>query len=308
MVFVAPQSLGFFLEKVVKFYSEDLQFRVAAVVSTDLVRSISETQDYSPLVNMALSRVVTAAALMASHTDEGQSLSLHFHGNGPLELLFAEASFTGECRAFCSNPLADLPLRDGQLDVQSAVGEGTLTVTRSVPDQKQPHSGTVAITGGGIGSDIAHYLDQSHQVPSAILLGTHLDENGGIEVAGGILVELLPGASESVIDHIEDRLQKAAPISQLLKSGLSAEQLVKKYLDFAKLVAVEHNHELQHVCKCSVDRVERSLTLLGKGELTSLRAKEEDLKVTCEFCGRRYVVRLERVDELLLAMGEQLKH
>ncbi len=296
------------MEKVVKFYSADLQLRVAAVVATELVKSISDTQGYSPLASMALSRAVTAATLLASHTDEGQSLSLHFSGDGPLDLLFAESSFTGETRAFCSNPTVDLPFRDGQLDVQAAIGAGTLTVTRNVPNQKQPHSGTVALTGQGIGADIAHYLDQSHQVPSLIVLGTHLDTIGGIEVTGGVLVELLPGADEQVIDRIEKRFDEVAPISQLLISGLNAEQLIKEYLNFTNLVAVEHDYELRHVCKCSLERVERSLMLLGQNELVLLRDKNEDLKVSCEFCGRRYIVTLDRVDELLLMMSQPLKH
>ncbi len=296
------------MEKVVKFISEDLQLRVAAVVASDLVRSISETQNYSPVATMALSRAVTASVLMASQMDEGHTLSLHFVGDGPLQNLFAESSFFGETRAFCSNPLADVPMRGGQLDVISAIGAGTLTVTRSVPNQKQPHSGTVAITGEGIGYDIAHYLEQSHQVPSMIVLGTHLDTNGGIEVTGGVLVELLPGASEAIIDRLESRLTAVTPISQLLKNGVDAEQLAHTYVDSLRLQPVAHDYPLKHICKCSIERVERSLLLLGKDELMQLRSKDEDLKVTCEFCGRRYVVTLAKVDELIQASNTPTRH
>ena len=57
----------------------------------------------------------------------------------------------------------------------------------------------------------------SEQVPSAIGLGVLVDTDESVKAAGGFMIQVMPGADESTIDFIEQRLAEVPPISQLLK-------------------------------------------------------------------------------------------
>lgn len=273
-----------------KFYSEDLMIRASAAITTDIVREMCTIQKTLPLASIASGRAITGALLMASQLKEGQRIGLYFNGDGPLGALFAEANFEAQARGYCQNPAADLPLKDGKLDIAGAIGNGTLNVTRSQPFQKQPHVGIVPIAGGGIGKDLAFYLYQSHQIPSIVSLAVYLDGDGSVVAAGGVLIELMPGADEKVIRTLEERAEKAGSLSGHLRRGARPLDLVKLYAHDPHLVEVEHDYPITYTCRCSRERVDRTLVLLGKAALAEMILKGDVVPVVCQFCGRSYAV------------------
>jgi molecular chaperone Hsp33 len=248
---------------------------------------------------MALGRAVTGAVLMAAQLRDNQVVGLHFKGNGPLGSVYAEASYEGECRGWVDHPEADLPLKDGRIDVAGGLGIGLLHVIRSLPFEKAPHVGTVELISSEIGDDIAYYLQQSHQIPSVTALGVILTADGAVEAAGGVLLELMPGASDGVISALEGFVAKARPLSQLLRERCSAELLLQNYTGSIRMNQVEHPFDLKYKCRCSLERVERSIFMLGRDEIQSLIAEGQDAKVRCEFCGRSYLVTLTRLVDIL---------
>lgn len=292
------------MEHVLKYISKDLEFRVSFVINSDLMRNLSETQSFSPLILMGMSRCISSSLLLASHMDEGCTLSLNFQGEGPWKTLFSEATFSGGVRAYSSHHDLDLPLVDGQLDVQGALGEGVLIVARTHPKQAQPRTSTVPLTGRGIGSDIAYYLEQSLQIPAMIVLGTNLDKRGRLMTSGGLLIELLPGASEETISKLEENLKTLPPLSKLLDKGVPPAEIVQKYVRPFELEKMEHDSRIRYECRCSLERVERSLTLLGRKEIEGFVHKDEDLSIQCEFCARRYHVPINRLQDLLVEMSK----
>jgi molecular chaperone Hsp33 len=287
------------LERVHRFYSDDLFIRATAVISTTVVRDMCRIQKTAPLATMALGRAVTGAVLMAAQLRDHQVVGLHFRGNGPLGSVYAEASYEGECRGWCDAPDAQLPLKDGRIDVAGGLGIGLLNVIRSQPFEKAPHIGTVEMISSEIGDDIAYYLQQSHQIPSVTALGVVLSETGQVQVSGGVLIELMPGASDAVVARLESAVSKAKPLSSLLTDGKSPVQLLQNYTDTIKMNQTEHPFEIKYTCRCSMDRVERSLTMLGRDELSQMVAEAKDASIRCEFCGRTYKITIDRLRELL---------
>ncbi len=287
------------MERVHRFYSDDLFIRATAVISTSVVRDMCRIQKAGPLATMALGRAVTGAVLMAAQLRDHQVVGLHFRGNGPLGSVYAEASYEGECRGWCDVPNADLPLKDGRIDVAGGLGIGLLNVIRSQPFEKAPHVGTVEMISSEIGDDIAYYLQQSHQIPSVTALGVVLAENGHVHVSGGVLIELMPGASDAVVAQLEAAVARARPLSSLLIDGKSPVELLRNYTDTIKMNQTEHPFEIKYTCRCSMDRVERSLSMLGRDELGRMVTEGQDAMIRCEFCGRQYKLSLERLRELL---------
>lgn len=277
-------------QRVHKFLTEDLTVRAAAVVATQVVEEMRSIQNSYPIATVAMGRSMVGALLMASHLKQGQELSLYFQGNGPLGRVFAEASYEGQVRSYCNLPQFQAPIQGDKIVIGPAVGIGLLTVTHHLPTGDQPHRGTVIIRTGEIGDDIAFYLHQSFQIPSVVALGVHVNAYGRVEAAGGVLIELMPGSTEETIAKIESRVAQAPSISKRILEGATAEDLVRDYLSDFKLIELEHDYPIAYHCRCTYERVVRSVMLLGLEEVDDIIAEKKPLEVNCEFCGRRYEV------------------
>lgn len=287
------------LQKVHRFYSDNLFLRATSVVSTDPVREMCSLQKAGPLASMAMGRAMTGALLMAAQLRDNQVVGLHFRGSGPLGSVYVEASYEGECRGWCDEPSASVPLKDGRIDVAAGLGVGLLNVIRSQPFEKAPHIGTVEMVSSEIGDDIAYYLQQSHQIPSVVALGVILGETGAVEVSGGVLIELMPGADEKTISRLEKTVSEARPLTSLLKEQRTPLELLKNYSGSIVMNQAEHPFGIKYSCRCTSDRVERSITMLGRDEVSNMVAEGKDAHVRCEFCGRHYTLSLVKLKEIL---------
>ena len=287
------------MQKVHKFYSEDLALRVSAAITTEVVREMQRKQKAFPLPIMASGQALTGALLMASQLSETQRVGLHFKGNGPVGWFYTEASYECEVRGYCSNPHADLRTKKGNLDLANGLGQGLLTVTRNLPFQKQPHTGIVPLVSGEVSQNIAHYLFQSHQIPSVVSLTVSLDKEGEVTAAGGVLVELMPGASDTLVHTLEQKCRQAPALSKIILAGGTPEEFARNYVHDSKLVGVEHPHPIVYACRCELERAQRAIGFLGKAAVTEMVMNGKDVEVTCEFCGQSYLVSVAELRAIL---------
>ena len=189
----------------------------------------------------------------------------------------------------------DLPLANGKLDVGGAVGQGHLHVTRFT-GLKQPFTGSVPLVSGEIGEDVANYLLISEQTPSTLAVGVLVNPDLTVAAAGGFLVQAMPGAEDAVLAVIEENLSALPPISQLIKQGGDATAILERI--FAGLpVTIFASSEVTFYCHCSSERVEDMLISLGKEELADM-VREGRAEVRCHFCGEKYEIHGERLEEL----------
>ncbi len=261
------------------------KIRAVACVTTKLANDICFLQGTSPVVSIALGRALSGAALVGSTLKQGQRLALKFEGNGPMKKLIAEANWDGALRATVAVPEAEAD------SVTAALGKaGFLTVTKDL-GLKEPYSGTVQLYTSEIAEDLAYYLTDSEQIPSAVALGVSLAPDGQIAVSGGFLIQSLPPSDEAAVDQIMTTISTLPPLTTLLKDGTTPQQLLDILLE-----GVEH-HPLESTdlffrCGCSRDKVERALLSLGKAELERMIEEQGEAAVTCEFCKQQY--RFER--------------
>ena len=124
------------------------------------------------------------------------------------------------------NPIVEIPLNNyGKLDVAGAVGkDGSLTVIRDL-GFAQPTIGSVPIVSGEIAEDVTYYYAVSEQVPTVCSLGVLVNPDLTVASAGGFLVQLLPGADDSVIDRLEANINKLPAVSQMIADGMTPEQI-----------------------------------------------------------------------------------
>jgi molecular chaperone Hsp33 len=286
-------------ERVHRFVSKDLTVRIAAVNATEVVRHMQDLQNTFPLATVGVGRGMVGALLLASHLKDGQQVGLLFRGNGPLSSIYAEASYEGHVRGYTPNPQYQPENYDDGLTLKKALGIGLLTVARHQPFQKQPFQGTVELVSSEIGDDIAHYLHQSHQIRSLVSLGVYLDKEGKVQSAGGVLIEVMPGVEESMVEKIIANYENKKPnISKMLNEGASCVDLVGPFMEGIPFEEVPHDYNIEYSCPCTKGRVMRALEAMGEEELQDMIDKKEQVHVTCQVCGKPYDVSVEEVQEL----------
>jgi len=188
---------------------------------------------------------------------------------------------------YVGNPSVDLPLKDGRFDIPGALGRaGVLTVTKDL-QLKAPYQGVVNLVSSEIAEDIAYYLADSEQTPSAMGLTTIPDETGKIVVAGGFLIQSLPPANDVAIDALMQRIQTLPPLAKMLLEGATPKEILDQIFGDIPFEILGHQDVAFH-CGCSRDRIEQALITLGVEQIRELAAQAEDTVITCEFCHEPY--------------------
>lgn len=250
------------------------------VSCTGLVSGATRLHRTSPVASAALGRALTCALLLSSGKKGGETLQVEFRGSGPIKGITAISNCAGEVRGYVGNPNVDVPLRDGRLNVPAAIGSGVLAVVRNSPISKQPYTGLVQISSGEVAEDLATYLLESEQVPSALGAGIYL-KGRGVTAAGGYLVQLLPGASDRTAEIVERNVRAVGSPTELVRAGKSPEAIMESLMTDLSPMKVASVSPRYH-CQCGVDRVKRTVALIPELEIRQLL--KDQGKIEGEFC------------------------
>lgn len=287
--------------KIVRTISADASVVCSAIDGRDIAARIEEIHKTSAVCTAALGRLALGASLLGfGLKGKDDSITLRMAGGGPAGTLIAVADSYGNVKAYIQNPVVEIPLNSlGKLDVRSAVGtQGTLSVIKDL-GLGEPYSGQIPIVSGEIAEDITSYLATSEQVPSVCALGVLVAPDLSVEQAGGFLIQLLPFASDETITQIEQNIKNMQSVTQLLSSGKSAEDIAMMALEGLEPNVLD-DFEVNYVCDCSRERVERALASLSNEELREI-AEDEQTEVKCHFCDKKYYFSKEDILSLLEA-------
>lgn len=161
--------------------------------------------------------------------------------------------------------------------------------------------GSIGLFTGEIADDIAMYFVESEQIPTACALGVLIGVDQSVTSAGGYLIQLLPGADESVIEKIEAGVRRVGSVSRALEGGMDAEALLRAVLSDFELEVLE-THPVEYRCYCSKDRVTRALISMGREELAAMIEEQDGAELTCQFCDAVYNYSKEDLQQLLADM------
>ena len=275
--------------KLVRCISSDGTLTVMAADTTDIVNTAQEIHKTSAVVSAALGRLLTAACLMGSSLKgKDDSVTLRINGGGPAGTVLAVSDSSGNVRGYAVNPVVEIPLNDkGKLDVAGAVGtDGALTVIKDL-GLKDPYVGQIPIASGEIAEDITSYFAVSEQIPTVCALGVLVNPDLTIRRAGGFIIQLLPTADDSVIDLVEKCIEGIEPVTKMLDSKMTPEEICRHVLANFELEVLDEAQP-EYRCNCSRDRVSKALISMGREELSDI-VKDERTEVCCQFCDKKYV-------------------
>ena len=293
-------------DHIVRALSSAGGIRILACITSGLAGEICLLQAASPTASIALGRGLAGGALMGAMLKPGQQLAMKFEGNGPLKKMIIEADADGAVRACAGNPSAEAEPLEGRWNVPGIIGRaGFLTVSRDIGMGGEPYHGMVQLQSSEIGDDIAYYLTESEQVPSAVGLSAGLDQSGRLSVCGGFLVQALPRAGDSELEAVMANIAALPALADILKNG--PEALIGQLFGDIPYTLLE-SHDLFFRCGCSREKVERALMTFSEEELREMIKNDGGAEVTCEFCRQAYSLTgadLERLAERPAGPGEQ---
>lgn len=284
----------------VRGMSMDGFVKVVAIRSTEIVSRAAQIHRTTPNATAAFGRALTAASMMGNMQKvENGSMTLQIRGGGPIGTITCVSDPEGNVRGVVTQPKVPLVEKyPGKLDVGATVGtDGTLTVIRDL-QMKEPYIGSTQLVSGEIGDDVTAYFAQSEQTPTACALGVLVDRDQSVKVAGGYLLQLLPGAPDDVIDRLEQGIQRAGAVTAMLEQGMTPEDILGQVCGDLGVVFMETT-EVAYKCYCSRERVTKALISLGRKELTEIMEEKKTFPVECQFCDTVYSFTPEDIAELL---------
>jgi molecular chaperone Hsp33 len=286
----------FMNDHIVRALSTAGGIRILSCSTKHLAREICTLQDAYPTVSIALGRGLAGGALMGGMLKSGQRIAMKFEGNGPLRKMIIEADADGAVRGCVGNPSAEAEPLEGRWNVPGIIGRaGFLTVSKDIGMGGEPYHGMVQLQSSEIGEDLAFYLTESEQVPSAVGLGAGFNEAGQISFCGGFLVQTLPLAAESELEAVMANIAVLPPLADLLKDG--PEALLRQIFGDIPYTLLE-SHDLFFRCGCSRDKVARALMSFSAGEILEMIEHDGGAEVTCEFCKQSYSFTTEDLGQL----------
>lgn len=290
----------------IRAINETGTIKVSVVTATALVETARITHQTSATATAALGRSLIAGILLRNKLkNDNDSLTMIIDGGGPLGRIVVTGKNDGHVKGYVDHPMVDLPTRgtDGKLDVSGIVGlPGTLTVTMDL-GMRQPYTGKVSLATGEIGDDVAAYLFQSEQIPSAVGLGVSVDTDLSVKKAGGFIVEIMPGATNEEISELEAMLQEVKSVTELLEEGLDAKGLMNAILPNLDLKILSEA-PVAFVCECSKDKVADSIAALPDSDIREMMEEDHGAEAVCHFCNRRYEFSEEELESMLSADKE----
>ena len=277
--------------------------RAFAATTRDLVQHAREVHHTSPVASAALGRMLTAAAMMGSMLKGDKDiLTLQVRGEGPLQGIVVTSDSKAQVKGYVFNPSVEIPdLIPGKLNVSGAIGAGHLSVIKDI-GMREPYAGKIELVTGEIAEDLTYYFAQSEQTPSAIGLGVLVETDTSIRRAGGFIIQLLPDATDEMIDKLEKKLATIPYVSDLLDMGQTPEGILEMILgDFD--LKIMGTIPTAFYCNCTRERVEKALISIGKEELEKIIREDKKANLHCHFCSKEY----DFNEEQLVALLEEAK-
>lgn len=288
------------MDKLIKSISKTGSFRAYVLDSTETVKSAQDKHHTLSSSTVALGRTLIANQILAANQKGDSKITVKVIGDSSFGHIISVADTKGNVKGYIQNAGVDVKkTATGEVIVGPFMGNGQFVVITDY-GTGNPYTSSTPLISGEIGEDLAYYLTESEQTPSAVGLNVLLNEDNKVKVAGGFMLQVLPGASEEEISRYEKRIQKMPAISTLLESDDHIEALLKAIYgeDDYKVLAED---EIRFNCDCSRERFEAALVTLGKEELKAMVDEDHGAEITCQFCGKTYSFTEKDLEDLINA-------
>ena len=260
---------------------QDRRVRVLAAVADGPADVLRENHDLGPVAASLAAEGMISNVLLSAYIKGDERILLEIAGSHPSFAFSGEARSDGKVRGrFSPSQVEPAEHLNGRL---IAIKWGR---------EKELYRGLAEVNHAGLQQSLQAYLETSQQSPGLVRLAATTRDNGTVDFAAGLLVEMIPETMET--EEFE------ALIEPLRSADLRG---VMTQFAFGELLGQELEilevRDLVFKCRCSRERVEATLQALGDDEIRSLMEDPGFAEVTCHFCNASYRLELEDLEGLL---------
>jgi molecular chaperone Hsp33 len=268
---------------VTPFYLEGRPVRGRLVRLGALADALIGRHDLSHDVSRLLGEALALTAGLAAALKFEGSFSLQAKGDGPVSLLLADCTDSGELRGHAK--AEGLP----QGDAGALLGEGYLAFTCDQGPDMDRYQGIVAIQGANLAEMTGAYFATSEQLQAFVRLSCQRTPAGWRATA--LILERVAGQGGVVglTDDEQDEAWRTATVlagtvkeSEMLDDRLAPEQLLHR-LFHAEGLLLDRPRTLSYGCRCSRARLAAVLQGFPESDLDEM-AESGLITMTCEFC------------------------
>lgn len=297
------------MDKIIRCITSDGSIMASAISSTNIVATAQQVHKLSPVATAALGRLLTGASLMGAQLKQRRAaLTVRIKGDGPLGVMVASATSDGNVRGFVGNPNCETEYyENGHINVGKAVGSnGTLYVVRDY-GTGEPYTGVVELVSGEIAEDITSYYANSEQIPTVCALGVLLDkQDGALLLAEGILIQLLPGATQDICDKLEANIKKLESVTTMMAKGMAPLDMCRAALEGFELEVLDEM-PVHYYCTCSRQRVEQSFASIPDDQLRGMINSTGNVEAVCHYCNKKYLFTAKEIENFIKERKERSK-
>ncbi len=277
------------MDKIIKAVNATKEYSITTCITTDIMKQIVKNQKLVTGFSNSVSDIVTSAVLMTnSMKDAKEEVGISLRTNGMLSQIVANGSYNGDFNGY------GVMNASPTLSERIIGSEGVLEVYKYY-DGKEVRNSIINVESNNISDIIVDYYFQSEQVYSVVILASLTDKKTDeFYASGGILIQLLPNASEETIDKINEVVSNLNNVSHKIAMGMSAEELVT-LID--KQANILEEKPIQFNCKCSRENTLSSLRSIDKSDIERIIREDGELKVICNACNKVYIYNIEDFDE-----------
>lgn len=277
--------------------------RVYVLRNTDTVNTAIEKHNLWPSSTSVLGKGLSMGQMMGKMLKGKEALTIKIAGNGYLGKVIIDANAKGEVRGYVDNPNVNFVNNNGGLNDLYAIGnEGLIEVIKDLK-MKDLFTSSIELTGN-LASDFTYYFYESEQTPSLVSLGILVGEDNKCIISGGIIIQVLPNATEKEIVAIEDKASLLNNFSNLLQNYNLVEILK---LLFNEDFEILDESDVCFKCSCSKESFSRSLLTLGSKTLTEILDEDHHIETNCYYCNSKYDFNEEEISLLIKEAKSQGK-
>lgn len=266
------------MDAVRSFLFEDLDIRGAIVALGNTWHELQAGRDLPPPVNALLGELAAVTALIAGNLKAPGRITFQLQGHGLVSLLYVDCDERLRLRGM-ARLRADRGAAPPAPTFVELLGDGQLVLTLD-SHTGTPYQSIVPLAGDNLGAVFAHYLAQSEQQPTWLMLGA--DECH----ATGLFLQKLPDADRrdpdgwNRIRHLAATLtagELAAPVANLLMRVFPEEN-----------IRLFDPRPVSYHCPRDEEKVLTMLKNLGRAEIEATLATEGSISIEDEICRQSY--------------------
>lgn len=270
--------------------------RVYIVSNKDTVNEAINRHNLWPGATSVLGKTLTVAQIMGSMLKGKEALTIKINGgNGQVGNIIVDANSKGEVRGYVDNPHVSIVNNSGGMNDYYAIGtQGMIDVIKDLK-LKELFTSSIECTGD-LASDFTYYFFESEQTPSVVYLGMLIDVDNTCKLSGGLIIQLLPNASEKTICYLEDIIKQYPSFNDLLENNNLEQILTLLFQDDYEVV---ETRKVSFKCSCSKDNFSKALLTLGKKDLEEIVNEDHHIEAVCHYCGEKYNFDEEELTEII---------